>query len=90
METEKNKGNGGARRLRKMPLGYGIIDCGATGTVGGLDTLEALAKRNAEKHGDTRMKLDASDRPTYTFADGKSRRALGVAEFTVEAGGKPG
>ena len=58
--------------------------------LGGLDTLEALAMRNADKYGDTRMTLDKSDRPTYTFADGNRRRALGVAEFTVEAGGQPG
>ena len=47
LETEKEKGIDGAKHLRKMPLGYGTIDCGATGTVGGRDTLEVLEERNS-------------------------------------------
>ena len=70
--------------------GKAVIDCGATESIGGIDALENLARLNAKKYGDTKMRVDRSDRPTYTFGNGESLRVDGRATFEVEAAGNLG
>ena len=70
--------------------GKGVIDCGATHTIGSLEALDQLAQRNYEKHGDTRVDVDTSARPWYTFGDGERRQCTSRSTFAVRAGGAQG
>ena len=67
-----------------------MIDCGATESLGGIVALEKLARLNAKKYGTSKMRIDRTDRPTYTFGNGESARVDGRATFEVEAAGSPG
>ena len=70
--------------------GKAVIDCGATESLGGIAALENLAKLNAKKYGTTKMRIDRTDRPTYTFGNGESAKVDGRATFEVEVAGSPG
>ena len=67
-----------------------MIDCGATESLGGIAALERLARLNAKKYGTSKMRIDRTDRPTYTFGNGESARVDGRATFEVEAAGSHG
>ena len=61
--------------------GKAVIDCGATESLGGIAALEKLARLNAKKDGTSKMRIDHTVRPTYTFSNGKSARVDGRAIF---------
>ena len=67
--------------------GKAVIDCGATKSLGGINALEKLAKRNARKYGETRMALDLEDCPTFTFGNGRRAKVNGRATFEIEENG---
>ena len=70
--------------------GKAVIDCGATESLGGIGALENLARKNVKRHGTSRMRIDFSDRPVYSFGNGESTRVDGRATFEVEAAGNSG
>ena len=52
--------------------------------------MENLARLNVKKYGTSKMRIDRSDRPTYTFGNGASATVEGRATFEVEAAGSLG
>ena len=48
---------------------------------GGIAALEKLARLYAKKYDTSKMRLDHTDRHTYTFSNGKSARVDGRATF---------
>ena len=70
--------------------GKAVIDCGATESLGGIVALEKLARLNVKKYGTSKMRIDRTDRPTYTFGNGASAKVDGRATFEVEAAGNLG
>ena len=56
-----------------------MIDCGATESLGGIATLEKLARLDAKKYGTSKMRIDRTNRPPDTFSNGKSARVDGRA-----------
>jgi hypothetical protein len=63
-----------------VKAGKGVIDCGATHSIGGVPSLEALADLRGMP--DLNHKL----RPTYTFGNGKQQQTEARATFNIEAG----
>jgi hypothetical protein len=70
--------------------GKAVVDSGATKSLGGIDALEKLAKRNAKRHGRTSMAVDLADCPTFTFGNGRQAKVNGRATFEIEAKGQRG
>ena len=50
----------------------GIIDSGATASLGSIDAMEALALQNIEQSGDSKIHLDLDKRPVFKFGNGMS------------------
>ena len=49
--------------------GMGLLDCGATDTVGGYEPVEILADRSRDRFGDDAVEVDTSVNPTYRFGN---------------------
>ena len=61
---------------------WGILDCGATRSVGGVPALEALQDVMRKTY-QIESRVHPEERPTFTFGDGESRRCLGAQETPV-------
>ena len=61
---------------------WGILDCGATRSVGGVPALEAL-QGVMRKIYNIESQVYPEERPTFTFGDGESRQCLGAQETPV-------
>ena len=68
----------------------GIIDSGATASLGSIDAMEALAMTNLGDGGDTKMNLDFQKRPTFRFGNGMAKTCVSTAQVQVQAGEKKG
>ena len=68
----------------EIDKGYAVMDCGATGSLGGVPALEALMDLRGAPE------LDFSSRPAYTFGDGEKRTALCRASYHIQAANKGG
>ena len=56
--------------------GKGIIDCGATSTLGSVDAIEQLMKLNMDKCGQDRVSVDPHNRPTFKFGNNGTRECI--------------
>ena len=54
----------------------GIIDSGATASLGSIDAMEALALQNIEQSGETKIHLDLEKRPVFKFGNGMTKACL--------------
>ena len=68
----------------------GIIDSGATSSLGSIDAMEAVVQQNLEKGGDTKVEVDLSHRPVFRFGNGMSKTCVSTATVQMEAGNKNG
>ena len=68
-----------------MKAGKGMLDCGATHSIGSLEALDLLAQANLEKHGDPRLEVNTEYRPWYRFGDGERKRCVAQSIFGVHA-----
>ena len=64
--------------------GMGMLDCGATDTVGGYEAVEALANRTQDRFGDDAVKVDPSVNPTYRFGNHQKEVCMSEVKATVE------
>ena len=70
--------------------GKGIIDCGATSTLGSVDAIESLMKLNRQNHGRDRVVVDPNQRPTFKFGNNGTRDCISSVDLGVDLGGKVG
>ena len=71
--------------------GYGVIDGGATKTLGSVVALEAVMKQNVSKMGTSGIKgVDTNNRPTFGFADSGEARCISTVELGLQANGQAG
>eukprot|EP00439_Symbiodinium_sp_Y106_P064324 s93_g10.t1 len=71
--------------------GYGVIDGGATKTLGSVVALEAVMKKNVSKMGTSGIKgVDTNNRPTFGFADSGEARCISTVELGLQANGQAG
>ena len=68
----------------------GIIDSGATASLGSIDAMEALALQNIEQDGDSKIQLNLHKRPTFKFGNGMSKECVSTAQVQMQAGNKSG
>ena len=74
-----------------MDRGMGIVDLGCTDSMGGMEALDAVARLNRERHGESRLLgVDLAHKPLYSFGDGEKGRAYGKVTFKVHAGRREG
>ena len=64
--------------------GMGLLDCGATDTVGGYEQVEILADRSRDWFGDEAVKVDTSVNPTYRFGNQQKEICLSEVKAMVQ------
>ena len=71
--------------------GYGIIDGGATRTIGSTYALEAIASENYRKrqHGGI-LEVDPTNTPQFGFGNSSTDRCVSTAKMRIMADSKPG
>ena len=71
--------------------GYGIIDGGATKTLGSLHALGAIADENLRKHNEDRViEVNTKERPVFGFGNSSRNQCVSIAKMKIEAGPKAG
>ncbi|CAK0885734.1 unnamed protein product [Prorocentrum cordatum] len=74
-----------------MREGRGIVDLFCAGAMGGARALDIVARKNMEKHGETRLhEVNIDYRPVHSFGIGKMERAHGRAKFGIAGAGVQG
>ena len=68
----------------------GIIDSGATSSLGSAEALERIMEENLQHHGETKMDIDVSRRPTFRFGNGQRKDCLSTVRVGIGAGTKAG
>lgn len=68
----------------------GIIDSGATSSLGSIEALEAVMNANLREHGKSHITIDTQERPTFRFGNGQTRECISTAHLGVAAGGQKG
>ena len=76
-----------------------VLDCGATETAGGVEAVQILVDAVKQGFSDSRVEVDALDRPWFRFANGHWGRALSrvwlltpvgwISIYTLEAQNVP-
>ncbi|CAE7660472.1 RE1, partial [Symbiodinium sp. CCMP2456] len=71
--------------------GWGVIDGGATRTLGSVQAIEALMRANEGKRGTTGVKnVDLRNRPVFGFADSGEAKCVSTIDMGLHAGGNEG
>ena len=68
----------------------GIIDSGATASLGSAEALEMVMQDNLKVHGDSRMSIDTTRRPVFRFGNGQKRECISAVDMKIGAGDKQG
>lgn len=91
MDKEKAYYQSNMTTQEAVNAGMGIIDGGATKTLGSVYAMEKLMAINREKHGqDGIMGVDPSNTPTFGFGNSSRDTCLSTTEVAIQAGDKPG
>ena len=71
--------------------GFGVIDGGATRTLGSVVALEAIAEKNRTKYKDDRIvDIDPKDTPAFGFGNSSQDTCCSTTTMKITAGDKPG
>ena len=71
--------------------GYGVIDGGATKTLGSIEAIQAVLDLNEKKHGTSRLNhVDTNNKPTFGFGNSSQDTCVSTASLEVSAGERPG
>ena len=74
-----------------IDAGMGIIDGGATKTLGSVHALERLMEINEQKHGSTRVKeINVEEQPTFGFGNSSRDTCVSTAKMGISANKQPG
>lgn len=74
-----------------MRQGYGVIDGGATKTLGSIEAIQTILDLNEKKHGCSRLaEVDTNNRPTFGFGNSSQDTCVSTASLEVSAGNRPG
>ena len=74
-----------------MREGMAVIDGGATQTIGSVAAVEAVLRKNFEKHGESRLRgITTKGVPTFSFGNSTEDQCLSTARVGVSANGSPG
>ncbi|CAK8988241.1 CCHC-type domain-containing protein [Durusdinium trenchii] len=71
--------------------GYGIVDGGATKTLGSVYAMEALVNANLKKHQDGRvLEVDVNNQPVFGFGNSSRDKCLSTTKMRISANQKDG
>ena len=71
--------------------GYGVVDGGATKTLGSIHALEAIAEENLRKHQSSRvLEVDTKNTPVFGFGNSSRDKCISTAKMKIEAGDREG
>eukprot|EP00435_Cladocopium_sp_Y103_P060537 s526_g22.t1 len=71
--------------------GFGVIDGGATKTLGSIHALEAIAEENLRKHQNSRvLEVDTKNTPVFGFGNSSRDKCISTAKMKIEAGDREG
>ena len=74
-----------------VAAGYGIVDGGATRTIGSTHALEAIAMENYRKHQDGGiLEVDCKNTPKFGFGNSSVDTCVSTAKMKIMADSKPG
>ena len=68
----------------------GIIDSGATASLGSAEALEHVMKQNLAACGDSKMSIDLSRKPTFKFGNGEKKECLSTVHMGLGLGERQG
>ena len=69
---------------------YGIIDSGATASLGSVEAMEAVMEKNIKELGNSKVDIDLGKKPTFKFGNGHRTTCLSTAKLGMMVGSKPG
>lgn len=69
---------------------YGIIDSGATSSLGSIDALEEVMRANLATHGESKMTIDTEHKPVFKFGNGQKKECLSTIKMGIGAGDRKG
>ncbi|CAE7406995.1 RE2, partial [Symbiodinium sp. KB8] len=71
--------------------GWGVIDGGATRTLGSVQAIESVMQKNMNKRGQSGIKgVDVENRPVFGFADSGEARCVSTVDLGLQANGQDG
>ena len=79
-----------AEVCENIRLGKGIIDCGATATLGSVAAVEALMRNHWTKKGSDGVEVDVNTTPTFRFGNNGTQACVSTAKVKVDCGEKVG
>lgn len=68
----------------------GIIDSGATASLGSADALQQVMEANLERFGDSKMEIDTQTKPIFKFGNGEKKVCISTVKLGIGAGEKDG
>lgn len=81
----------GKTTLEAMTSGLGVIDGGATKTLGSVEAIQAVMDLNKQKYGTERIaKIDVNNKPTFGFGNSTTDTCVSTTQLQVSADNKPG
>ena len=74
-----------------IQAGYGIVDGGATRTLGSVHALEAVMEQNLKNHQESRvLKVDPNNTPSFGFGNSSRDTCCSTATMGITANSRPG
>lgn len=80
----------GSDLLRTIQEGKGVIDRGATATLGSVSAVESLMALNQARCGDDRVSVDPEIRPVFRFGNNGTKLCLSTVDLGVDLGDRKG
>eukprot|EP00435_Cladocopium_sp_Y103_P071399 s167_g37.t1 len=80
----------GSDLSENIQKGKGVIDCGATATLGSIDAVEAVMANNKRDHGHDKTWVDPSACPTFKFGNNGVKSCISTVDVGVTLGQKSG
>ena len=74
----------------RLSSGKGIIDCGATSTLGSIAAVESIMANNLKRMGRDRVTVDPDTQPTFRFGNNGTTNCLSTVKLGVDMGEKSG
>lgn len=68
----------------------GVIDSGATSSLGSVEALERVMDENSRIGEPSQMEIDVNQRPVFRFGNGATKECLSTVRFGLGAGSKSG
>jgi len=82
--------SGGLDLPQTIKAGKGVIDCGATATLGSVSALESIMALNVQRHGEDRVRVDPEVRPVFKFGNNGTKSCISTVALGVDLGDRKG